>query len=551
MDMKPVANRLVFRRSRTVLAFLGIALLASSFPAAHAKGGGKGKAHSPPKVAVPSFTGPGEGASRAAVEKALKSRKIVVVSGGELTGAAKRLKVSLNSDDGYKAVSKALDLTGIVVGEVTNKKATLTVRTGSDGSVVGEETFTGAGSKKIAAVISKTFWKRLSGAFNKTNPPGGGGFEAPPPEPEPAGAAAEESEPAEKAPESKPVASNEGGSKKKKAKEAPAESESSPGEKSESEGEGEKKPKAAAEESEAAPEGGEEALSIFLGPAVLMRSLSYNQQRPDLSATPTGSYSLPSAPALNLRADFFPLALLGGGPLAGLGLTGDLTYLLPVVTSPGVGGNYKTVSTAFSIGLKYRLPWGLFATVAYGDDWFQLRRSSNSMSTSVVPSTDYKFARAGGGIHTQVTSSVLLDANLAYLQCIGKPGQIGGASYFPRTTCAGLEAGVGAGYKVTNAFEIRAGVDVRRFGLAFNTKPSDVTGNPATTPPIAGGAVDQYIQIYVGLAYVMGGGASDASGGGAETASDAKKSDDNADSKSGDAKSGKGDDSDDDASDDK
>ena len=503
------ANR-VLRPFTLVLAVsVAVAVTLAASGTAHAKAHGKSHGAAP-KVGLLTFTGPGEAASRNAVEKALKSRKIVVVPASDLTAAARSAHVKLDSNDGFKAVAKALDLTAIVSGEVSKKKATITVRTGDDGSVVGEETFQGADPKKVAVTVGKTFWKRLAGAFNKTKHPSGGGFEAPPPEEEPASTgSAEASNESTKADEAPPAESR----REKKAEKSEEKSETKTEEKSDK-----SEKSKTAEESESPPSSGE-AVDVSAGPAWFMRSLSFNQPRNDLSNTKVASYSLPRAPALFLRGDIFPGALAGMDGVAGnIGLTVDVSYLLPVVKSSGTGGNYNTSGLAYALGLKARLPLGLFASVSYADQTFKLTKTNSSMADSVVPGTNYKFVRADVGIREQVTPTLMLQANAGYLQCLGKPGDIGSSTYFPRVTCNGAEAGVAAGYRLAPSFELRAGVDWRRFGLNFHVKASDVNNDPSMTPPIAGGAVDQYIQIYAGIAYLIGGGGSE-SGHAAEPAS--------------------------------
>jgi long-subunit fatty acid transport protein len=132
----------------------------------------------------------------------------------------------------------------------------------------------------------------------------------------------------------------------------------------------------------------------------------------------------------------------------------------------------------------------------------------------------------------------MLQANAAYLACLSVGGTISSSSYFPRAKCNGFEAGVGAGYRLADQWEIRAGVDWRRFGLDFHVKTSDVTMDPGSTPAIAGGAIDQYIQINVGIAYVFGGSGSESahpaesSGGAAKPAKSDGKSEEDGDSDS-------------------
>ncbi|HEX2659397.1 MAG TPA: hypothetical protein VHU40_14035 [Polyangia bacterium] len=471
---------------------------------------------------MPSFTGPGEAATHAAVVRALQSKKIVVVSGSELQAAAKKQRVRLEDDAGYKAVSEALSLTAVVTGELSKKKATLTLRNGEDGSVVDEVTFVGADPRKVAAVVGRTFWKRTASGFKKTRPPGSGGGGSSALAQQAESAASEPEAPAEPEPDSKPAAV--ASSRKKPADEEKAEP-------SEEKGKSESSSKASAEkpaDEESGDEGADEAAVIAVGFSDLMRSLTYNQARNDLNPDSTAkaaTYSLPKAPNLIAHVDFFPLAFSSTDMLSKVGLTVDLAYLLPVVTSPGVGGSYKTSSLAWSAGLKVRLPYGLYVLGAYGDQWFKLTRSNSNMAPAPVPGTDYKFARLGVGIRKQVTSSLNLMASLGYDHCLGKPGQIATDLYFPKATCAAAEASAGIGYKVMPSVELRAGVDWRRYGLAFHVNPNDIGANR----PIAGGALDQYTQIYVALAYIIGGASAEGDGAAAKKTSgeDDKKGDEN------------------------
>ena len=532
----PVRNQVPSRhRLLSVVIALGAALTvliaAPSAEAARgrrAKASGGGGGGGAVKVGVLNFTGPGEAASRAAASQALSSKKITVVPGAELSATAKQLHVRLDDDSGFKAVAKQLNLTAFVAGEVSKSKATLTVRTGNDGSVVGEESFAGADPKKVAATISKTFWKRLAGAFNKTNPPsGGGGCIAEEPsssssteaEPAPSSSARSE-EPAAAEPESKPrrkvaeADSSEGGSSEG----APRASKTKPAKADEAGDSGE-------------TPGDHPAVDVAIGVGDLLRSLAYNQLRNDLAddAHKLAKYSLPSGPLLAGKLDLFPFALMDADSvLADIGLAVDFSYLLPVVTSPGVGGTYKTASLAWAAGPKVRLPMGLFVTAAYGDRWYKLVRSNNNMSPAPVPTTDYKFVRLGGGIRHMVTDSLNLGANIAYDYCLGKPGQIASADFFPKTTCAGFELGAMVGYRVAESVELRAGIDFQRFGLAFHNNKNDINN----MRPIAGGATDQYTNIYVSLAYVMGAGSS--SGGGDAEKAASEKSDSDAKSDDGD-----------------
>jgi hypothetical protein len=153
------------------------------------------------------------------------------------------------------------------------------------------------------------------------------------------------------------------------------------------------------------------------------------------------------------------------------------------------------------VGVKARLFSGVYATVAYGDRAFGLTASGGAQS-SLVPMTDYRYARIGAGGRWRLTPDFSVMANLGYLKALGY-GDIGKTAFFPKVSGAAFEAGAAAGYKIGSKLEARLGVDFQRFGLAFNV--------PYSSPPpakVAGGAIDQYVSIWLGVAYVMGGGES-------------------------------------------
>jgi hypothetical protein len=132
-------------------------------------------------------------------------------------------------------------------------------------------------------------------------------------------------------------------------------------------------------------------------------------------------------------------------------------------------------------------------------------------------------------------------ANLAYLQCLSLGG-IKSNAYFPKATAAAFEVGAGVGYRISSLLEIQGGAEMRRYGLAFHEVPADLAANPNLR--VAGGAVDQYLMGWAGVAIIMDGGGH---GGGArhgddEAASDKSGDDEKSDDKSKDEDGDKSDD---------
>jgi hypothetical protein len=464
--------------------------------AALALAGGTQLAQAAPKrLGVLTFRGPGEGATRNVVTKVGKANGYQIIGGQQIAKIASKLKVSLDTNDSFQSVAKELGIAAFVTGEVSKKKATLTVRDGSDGSVTAEASWKGPNPRKLSATVGKTFWKRLGSAIDRGKSPSGA---------KQAVVAQEEAAPETGADDPGDDEAKDTASPKKAAvsddseKSSNRESSKKSSKKTESSDSGSETVVSAKSEPEETGGPRPEAVMIFGGPRILSRSLTYNQDRSGDS-----KYNLAAAPELALDAEIYPAAFSMGGFISNIGLVANLGYLLPVVTSPAPTGtgSYKTYGLAWSVGAKVRLPYGLFGTVAYGDQVYQLVKPANGDGI-FVPKTDYRYIRLGTGIRTHVTPEIAVMGNLAYLACLSLGG-IGTTPYFPKATGAGVEVGVGVGYRISSLLEIQAGGEMRRFGLAMNT-PYPLPQTPKQN--IAGGAVDQYLMGWVGVTVIMDGG---------------------------------------------
>jgi len=455
------------------------------------------------------FKGPGEGATRNVVSKIAKSKKYQVVGVQAIAKAAGRLHATLDENDtaGFTAVAKELGISAFLIGEVSKKKATLTVRGGADGTVAAEGTWAGPNPRKLSQAVGKTFWKRLGGAIEGGKAPSGAkapvvAEEAPAPE---TGA----DEPGDEEPKAakKPVAAAPEDSSSGESSERPRKSSKK---KSSDDEAGSETTVTEHADTDEGPAPAGEGLILSVGPRFISRSLTYVQDIYHRNS----KYSLGVAPEVGLNADIYPGALLGmGGIASDIGLAVDVSYMLPVVTSASRNGmgHYTTYSLNWSVGAKVRLPLGLFAIAAYGDQRFQLQRVGNASGID-VPMVDYRYLRVGGGARVNITPDVLLMASAAYLQCLSL-GQIAMAGYYPKATCAAFEAGAGVGIRLNAMFELQGGASIRRYGLAFHQTRTDFAADiNVQGPRVAGGAVDQYLFGYVALAGVLGGGSDSGAG---------------------------------------
>lgn len=481
------------------------------------------------RVGVLKFHGPGEGATRNAVGRSVATNNCQIVGWLQMDKTAKKLGVKLIDNDGFRSVAKELGIAAFITGEVTKKKASLTVRNGDDGSVAGDASFLGANPRKLAAAVDKGFWKKLGSTIEGTKAPSGsksaaiaeeapapetgaddagGGSSGPSGETTKSAVASGDRESSRASSSSDSSSSDETPKPRKSKKKAAASSDDEAGSET-----------TASAHASAADEGaaiGEEAVDVGVGVGVLTRSFSYNG---DQSGDP--SYSLPRGPAAGFTADVYPGALLGmGGFVPRLGLTVGLNALIPgtVTTAPPTGpGKYTTRGLGWHVGVKVRVFSGIFATVAYGDRAFGLTASGGAPS-SLVPMTDYRYARLGVGGRWRLTPDFSVMANLAYLKGLGY-GDIAKTNFFPKVAGNAFEAGAAAGYRVGSKLEARLGVDFQRFGLAFN-----VPYPPVGAMRVAGGAIDQYVSIWLGVAYVLGGGDTASSSSGSEAEGDSAAS---------------------------
>ena len=483
-----------------VTAFVGIVSLSPAVQAAP-------KA----RVGVLPLRGAGEGPVRAKITNALKTNGYQIVGSQQLDSTASGLGVNLDGDAGLKAVAKELNIAAFVGGELSKKKADLTVRNGADATVLAEASFAGANPKKIAAAVGGDFWRQLGPAVRLGKPPAGAKAKA---------AIAESATPADE--ETEPVAAAapppeaRAESRKKVTKRAaepppPAEAATEGEPAKASAEETGKEPAAqattkASETSGSSAGAGLPAFTFGLGGRALFRKLSWHQDVQPRQPP----YSLSPGPELALWLEAFPAAFVTDHFAANIGLFGGFDNGFGVTsTATSAAGTAIKLTTTFRdflVGVKVRLPLGALApylSIAYGGQSFKL---SSSAGSSGVPSVNDKFIRLGIGSRIAVGAVGSLDLTAAYLLVTdpgSQAGEIRSSAYFPRATAKAVDLGASFGYRLHRLFGVRAGLDFRQYGYDFKVRPTD-------PPPIAGGATDRYITLFAGVEVILdglGGGA--------------------------------------------
>jgi hypothetical protein len=289
----------------------------------------------------------------------------------------------------------------------------------------------------------------------------------------------------------------------------------------ESGGEGSKKkagrPKVVMERTAEAPEPPESraptsALELGVGAMALFRQLVWT------SNAGLGPYSLTPGPEAGVWLEFYPGAFVTDGFGANVGLIARYDYGFGVTSTTASGSDVATKYQDFLAGLKLRMPLGMFTpnlSVAYGAQGFKLTAQQTPQD---LPAMDYTFVRIGAGTRVQVTPAVAIDVAAAFLTVTNPgtaPGEVAYMTYFPRTKAYAIDAGASVALRVANAVGVRAGVDLRQYGLAFHPATGDAR--------IVAGAVDRYIVAFAGLEVVLDGRGAGASTGGAAVGEDGEE----------------------------
>jgi hypothetical protein len=428
----------------------------------------------PKRVAVVPFTGPSAKAVQRMVTKALEAKrfKVVVVSEGPAADDGP-------GEDGAArtavADSKSVGVFSGVVKQEKKKVLTFTLflRDGDDGGVVQQNSWTSKkGPGPLLRAVKKGVWPTFGRTLQSLKLP------APKPaEPEEPVAATPTPKPSDAPILDEPVASGP----RPRAPAPAAEVDRRPA--------GE----TTAEEEPAGTRAvGPAPIELVVGPRFGARSLSYrNVPANNLSEFRT---ERPSA-ALGFGAAWFPRL---GLPRLGLAVEGQ--YGSRVRANRGDSQSYDLrtdeVFGGALVGVPYR--W-VTVDLAVGGGIHQSKfvpLDDASATDPPIPDVSYKFARAGGVLHVYTPSGFSVMAGGAYRHVLSA-GDIASEDWFPNLKAYGLEATIGASYRIVRWVEARLQLDGRRYRYHMNTTEDDKR--------VAGGAVDQYWGAWLGVAGVFGG----------------------------------------------
>lgn len=414
-----------------------------------------------PNLMVRPFEGP--------KAKALQERVVRVLEeqGADLVPAGFEGPQAMETDDDYAAVAARLNIQAYIQGEATNDntgwKLVLSVRQGSDGTVVGGAEFSASWFPGLLTKIDEeligTLEKALSGAQV------------------PEGAPEEEVEEEPEAP------------KEEKAPPKPLELDAGVG-------------------------------FVFrnyraTNAVTLPGVLPTRDQSGGMADVRIGAAFYPGA----LFTDTFLANLglighfersLGGTTQAG----NDPTNSFP-------SGDLGTALTAYDVGLRVRLPISkneLGFSAAYGNHTFEIDDGGTvpdpndpDNDPKLVPDVDYSYIRIGTDFAYRMESYMLkADLGLRIVDSAGQePGQIQNEDWFPRSDVGGVDVGLTAGYALSNRFTLLLGLDFRNFFYSMNSREADFGLDDDLDPtgegrnPVAGGANDMYFAGMLTARYAL------------------------------------------------
>jgi hypothetical protein len=229
-------------------------------------------------------------------------------------------------------------------------------------------------------------------------------------------------------------------------------------------------------------------LAIELGSNLGNRSLSYVQ----LTTANLRNYELGFFPLPVLKVEFYPLALVTTGLMAGLGLEGGVGFA-PFLKSrrQSTADTFPTSMTRIDAGLRWKLvPSKSFALalipyVGLRVQSFTVGASATGDRLDGLPDSRFTSLRAGLAVELPVVRNLLLIVGRFGVLPVFSSGEILSAAYFSSGSAFGLEAAAGLAVEVLPFLQLRLTFEYSQYALTFKTQPTDTY--------VATGAVDRLL----------------------------------------------------------
>ena len=200
------------------------------------------------------------------------------------------------------------------------------------------------------------------------------------------------------------------------------------------------------------------------------------------------------APTPAIAADVFPLARSGILVLQDIGISGDVKLGIVGAKKLDDGTKASITWTRFDAGLKYRIwlrrDWKapmLAASVSYGQESVHFSASTPPAEPLDTPSVAYEVLRPRVDLRVPIGPIAVL-AGGGYLAVL-KSGDLAGR--FRNPSVLGWEADLALAVPIGSTFELRGGLEARRFIFLFAPAAGD--------PYIASAAHDQILRAHLGI----------------------------------------------------
>jgi hypothetical protein len=415
------------------------------------------------RVVVLPFEGSNAARLREDVVKTLaRQDDVELVASSDAQDAADGRGADLTTNDGRATVAGELSVSAFVGGNVdrsgARRELTVVVYDGSDGSSIGEATFSG----RLPAVRRKVrgkLWSELGSAIGQGRAP----------------VATEPEEPEE-------------------------EEELFPEDESEEEPKQEPEPEDGPEDDDSG-EASPDAIQFRLGFTAASRVFSYEDDlhgnlRDYCLAPWCDSFGI--GPLVNFGMRWYPGTHFTDGFGANIGLDFRGSIMLGVSSQQQDGsGEFDTTHRRIGIGLRLRVPIDdheLGLVVGYGNYAFEVEAGSNFTG---LPAVSYGFVRLEGSGRIMVADSLGLLVSAAYLVPIAY-GEIAEDEWFPHTSGGGIEAEIGGAYELLGWLDAELAFSITRFFFSLNPEPSDLgAGDPFYR--VAGGSSDRSFALRADL----------------------------------------------------
>jgi hypothetical protein len=301
------------------------------------------------------------------------------------------------------------------------------------------------------------------------------------------------------------------------------EPEEEPEEKPEEEEEDEEEEDEEKEEGEFEPNQiGSELFNLSVGVEVGGRFFSYSES--EANTTNLRPYDVFGVPGINVAGEIYPLATLGITAASDIGVTAEYMHAFGLDSETADGTlAFGTNWERFRAGLRYRLRIGdkgdnpvvigIEARVGIINFSFDADNPASAAIINEIGTVDYLFIEPKLDARIPILEWFHVGAHFGYAGVLGAGDDAPAECQDPVPTdpvpppdCLvyerfrapevhGLDMGAYLAFVMGYGFEARAGLDYMRYFSSFAPEPGD--------DYVAGGALDEYLSIRVGIGYVF------------------------------------------------